>query len=774
MGACVESIPSGWPWLRSLHGALLALCALSLLVGLALHAAAQPMAAQLAWSVGALPVALVLAGSVLRGLWRREGGVDVLALLAIGLALVLGEALTAAVIALMLASGQALESYAQGRAEREMTALLRQAPRRAHRFDDGEWRVVELDAVVPGDRLLVPHGEIVPVDGVLDGVAELDESALTGEARPQTRAPGEALLSGVINVGGAFEMHASARADDSTFAGIVRMVRAAQHERSPAARLADRYAGGFIALTLAAAGGAWLLSGEVVRALAVMVVATPCPLILAVPVAIVSGLSGCARRGVLVKGGGALERLARAEVLFFDKTGTLTGGRARLVDIAHEPGFGADEVLRLGAALAQASAHVTSEAVVAAARERGLTLPAPSAVRETAGAGVDGEVLGRRVSIGSFAHVAATAPAAPWADSFLRRCAYEGASAVFVGVDGVMAGALRLLDRIRLETPRALRLLRREGLRRIVMLTGDRADVAEWVGAVLGGLEVRAGQRPADKLDAIRAARAEGGVIMVGDGVNDAPALAAADVGVAMGARGAAASAEAADVVLLVDRLDRLVDARRIARRARRIALQSVALGMGLSLLAMAAAAVGRLPPLAGALLQELIDVAAIVNALRALRVPRPWRRATLEPSQATQLSREHAEMAAMLDGIRALAETLPQLEPQRARDALLSLRDALTRHLLPHELHEDAEVYPAIGELLGGDDPMAALSATHREIFASTRLLERMIGDLPDAGPDAATARELQQLLYGLDAILRLHVAQEDELFHALDAAAG
>ncbi len=762
-----------WRFFRSTHGVLLALCALTLPAGLLLHWMGRAGAAQAAWALGALPVAAMLAWQVLRGLWQRQAGVDVLALIAVVMALLLGQALTAAVIALMLASGRALEDYAEARAQREMTALLRQAPRRAHRLEAGEWRVVELAAVEVDDRLLVPHGEVVPVDGVLDGTAELDESALTGEARPQSRMPGEAVLSGVINVGAAFEMRATARADASTFAGIVRLVGAAQRERSPGARLADRYAAGFIVLTLAAAGAAWAVSGELMRALAVLVVATPCPLILAVPVAIVSGMSACARRGVLVKGGGALERLARARILFFDKTGTLTGGRARLVDIAHGAEFGADEVLRLAAALAQASGHVTSAAVVSAARERGLSLPAPQAVVESAGAGVDGAVQGRHVAIGSYAHIAAQAAPAPWSEAFLRRSAYEGATAVFVGVDGTMVGALRLLDGIRLETPRALRLLRREGLQRIVMLTGDRADVAEWVGALLGGLEVRASQRPADKLDAIRAARADGGVIMVGDGVNDAPALAAADVGVAMGARGAAASAEAADVVLLVDRLDRLVDARRIARRARRIALQSVALGMGLSLVAMLVAAAGALPPLAGALLQEFIDVAAIANALRALRAPASHAGAALAPAHAQRVHAEHTELAAMLDRIRALAEQLPQLEPARARSELRALAGALAAHLLPHELHEDAEVYPAIGELLGGDDPMAALSATHREIFRSTRLLTQMIDDLPADGPDPASARELQQLLFGLDAILRLHVAQEDELFHALEAVA-
>ncbi|MCC8401645.1 heavy metal translocating P-type ATPase [Paraburkholderia sp. MMS20-SJTN17] len=759
--------------LRSIDFVLLLITALSLIAGLMFAALGRTAIAHALWTAGAVPVVLALSVSIVQALRRHEAGIDVLALLAIGFALALGEYLTAAVISLMLASGRALETYAQERARREMTALLAHAPRYANRFEAGEWCRVELDAVRPGDCLLVRSGEFVPVDGTLASHAQLDESALTGESVLQSRPPGEAVLSGVVNAGAAFEMVAAAAARDSTFAGIVRMVQSAQQERSPAARLADRYALLFIPVAMLLAGGSWLVTGNAVRALAVLVVATPCPLILAVPVAIVSGMSRCAKRGVLVKGGGALERLAQAKIMFFDKTGTLTGGHARLVAVESDPGTTPDRVLRFAASLAQASGHVISEAVTTAARERNLALAVPARVVEQPGAGLTGEVDGRVVAIGSFAYVSTVAAPAQWSKAFLQRVANEGASAVFVGIDGVMAGAIQMADQIRLETPRALRLLRQEGIRRLVMLTGDRRDVAETIGATLGVTEVRAEQTPADKLAAIHAARAEGTVIMVGDGINDAPALAAADVGIAMGARGAAASSEAADIVLLVDRLDRLVEALRVARRTRRIAVQSVVAGVALSFAAMAVAAFGYLPPLLGAMLQELIDVAVIVNALRALRVRSTATTGTLARGDADRLKAGHVELGPVTEQIRKLADELPRLPRTAIAGALDNVNESLTRELVPHEQRDDTEVYPDLARLLGGEDPMAAMSGMHHEIFRIARLLRQMTADVPIDGPDADSIREFQRLLYGLDAIVRLHCAQEDELFHVLGEGA-
>jgi heavy metal translocating P-type ATPase len=355
-----------------------------------------------------------------------------------------------------------------------------------------------------------------------------------------------------------------------------------------------------------------------VRALAVLVVATPCPLILAVPVAIVSGVSLAARHGVLVKGGGVLERLARVRSLVIDKTGTLTIGRASLAATHALNHFPEAEILRFAASLDQASNHVIAEALVSAARERGLALSPPQDVREVAGAGLEGVVDGRRVTIGGVGFVR-------------ERCGIddlplpaeterEGNIVVAVAIDGVAEGALVLADEIRPEAAMVLTAFRQRGIDRIVLASGDHADVTNAVAAELDVDEVKSGLTPEEKVEAVLAEREHGPVMMIGDGVNDAPALAAADVGIAMGARGAAPSSESADAVLLVDRLDRIAEVMDVARRSRRIALQSVYVGIGLSFAAMGFAALGYLPPVQGALLQELIDVAVIVNALRALR----------------------------------------------------------------------------------------------------------------------------------------------------------
>lgn len=754
------------PW--SIDLALLILAAAALAGGGVCVAFGLPSLARMVWLSGTLPVLLALTVSLARAVARRQAGIDVLAWLAIGLAIALDETLTAAVIALMLASGRALEQYAQHRAQREMTALLGRAPRQATRFERGEWRSVTPQAIRPGDRLLVRGGEFVPVDGTLTGDAELDESMLTGESATQRRRSGERVCGGVVNAGVPFEMVARTTADDSTFAAIVRMVERAQRERSPSVRLADRYAAVFVLVSLLAAGLSWLLTGNVARALAVLVVATPCPLLLAVPVAIVSGMSRCSKRGVLVKGGGALERLAQATILFFDKTGTLTGGRARIVAIDCGANVAADDVLRFAASLAQASGHVISDALTVAARERRITLSLPSAVTETAGEGVTGRVDDRIVTIGKFAYVSARSTIAPWSAAFLRRVGGEGGAAVFVGVDGATVGAIQMADQVRLEAPRALRLLKREGVERLVMLTGDRRDIALAVGELLGVTDVRAEQTPTDKLAAIQAARKEGMTIMVGDGVNDAPALAAADVGIAMGARGAAASSEAADVVLLVDRLDRLVDAMRIARHARRIALESVVIGMSLSVAAMTIAAAGFLQPIAGAVIQEVIDVVVIVNALRVLLVRPKSMEARLSDRDVEQLKREHAALSPLLDQIRDLADRMPQLSGPAIASELARVTAALDARLLPHERADDLEVYARLAPLLGGEDPLAAMSGAHREIFRMVRSLRQMAADMSLDGTNTLQLQTIQRLLYGLEAIVRLHCAQEEELFHA------
>jgi heavy metal translocating P-type ATPase len=572
------------------------------------------------WALTTAAVLLPLALGVARDLRRGELGVDLIALLAMAGSLTLGEHLAGAVIALMLSGGQALEAFAGARARRELAALLERAPKAVHRYEDGVLTSPPIEEVRRGDLLLVKPGEVVPVDGLVeDEAAVLDESALTGESRPVERAAGELARSGTVNGGGPFKMRAVATAAESTYAGIVRLVREAEASKAPFVRLADRYAMIFLPLTLAMAGIAWALSGDPVRALAVLVVATPCPLILAAPVAILAGVSRSANRGVIVKGGQALEALAQAKVLLLDKTGTITMGMPELSALETFGRETASEVLRLAGSLDQVSQHVLAAAVVRAARGRGLPLSFPTRVVEKPGQGIQGEVDGRRVALGKLAWIHPDASVSEGVRRVRQKTALAGSSSVFVAVDGEVAGALILHDPVRPDSARTVRALRRAGIERVVLVTGDHPEVAEAVGAGIGADLVLAERSPEEKVAAVLAESARGLTLMVGDGINDAPALAAAGVGVAMGARGATASAEAADVVITVDRLDRLAEALAIARRSRAIAVQSVTAGMALSLAAMAVAAAGLLPPVAGALLQEAIDVAVILNALRAL-----------------------------------------------------------------------------------------------------------------------------------------------------------
>jgi heavy metal translocating P-type ATPase len=733
-------------------------------------------AAHLVWTATTVVAFMPLVVRVSKSLLRREPGVDLIAVLAMAGALVLGEALAGAVIGLMLASGQLLESYATARARRELMSLLARAPRVAHRWQDGTLTTVAVDAVEPGDVLLVKEADVVPVDGVvIAGTASIDTSALTGEARPVECRAGDRIDSGTVNAGAAFRMRAAACASESTYTGIVRLVEAAQQSKAPAARLADRYAAAFVPLTLLVAGAAWVLSGEPGRALAVLVVATPCPLLLAVPVAIVAGVSQAARRGILVKGGGVLETLARTELLFLDKTGTLTAGMPHLARVA-TCGVWTDpaELLRLAASVDQVSSHVLAAALVRAAREQGMTLTFPTDVHEEAGAGLEGTVAGHSIRVGRYDWVMQPLASTDATAAFRHRMLRTFGSTVFAVVDQALAGALLLEDPIRVETPRTLRALRRAGIREITVLTGDHPVVALSVAAALGIDRVLAEQAPDEKVRAVQHARARGTTVMVGDGINDAPALAAADVGVAMGARGATAASEAADVVLTTDRLDRLVEAIQIAQRCRAIAGQSVLVGMGLSLLAMAVAAAGYLLPVAGAFLQEGIDLLAIANSLRALVAGRrAWarerRHRIVTPELAARLHAEHRRLSPALERFRNLADQMDTMTRLQLRDALSEVHHFLTTDLLEHERLDEEQIYPTIAAQLRGEDPLGTLSRTHQEIFHLARLLELLIGELPNEGPDAHDLPDIRRLLYSLHAVLRLHFAQEEELYQSV-----
>jgi heavy metal translocating P-type ATPase len=757
---------------RTFQLALLPLTVGGLVLGLLAAWAGRDDLATWAWTIPSVVVGVRLAYSIVRDLLAREAGVDVIAILAIGGALALGETFAAAVISVMLATGEALETYAEGRAQRELSALLGRAPQDVNRYANGGLEVVPISTVAAGDLLLVRPGEVVPVDGLVRGTAAiLDESALTGESRLVTREDGDTVSSGVVNAGGPFDLLAIATAEESTYAGIVRLVEEAGRAKAPFVRLADRYALFFVPFALAISGAAMVLSGDPVRGLAVLVVATPCPLLLAAPIAIVAGISRAARRGIIVKGGGPLETLARARVILFDKTGTLTAGRPHLASVV-TPDGDEDELLRLTAAVEQASPHVLAAAIVHAARQRGLVLALPSNVTETPGSGVEGTVEGRRVAVGSASFASSEGALPAWAREVRRRAVLEGATNVFVRIDGELAGALVLDDPIRPETPRAVRSLRRAGFSRILMVTGDHHAVAELVGAAIGLDGVLADRAPGDKVEAVAAERdlAGGPLVMVGDGINDAPALASADVGVAMGARGATASSEAADIVITVDRLDRLAEAVRISRHSRRIAVQSVVAGMAMSMVAMVLAAFGFLPVVAGALLQEAIDVAVILNSLRALRggMETPVRVAGWEVTRA-RLAAAHRELAPGIARLRAVADALDVQAPTEARVDLEALRSFLRETLEPHEIEEDRTVYPMLAAAMGNDDSTSAMHRTHTEIFHLVRLFERLVIELPETGPTPDDRTDLRRALYGLDAILRLHMAQEEDLYASL-----
>jgi heavy metal translocating P-type ATPase len=596
-----------------------ALALAGVVAGLVLAALGLHREATVSWAATTALSLVPLTWSVLRSLRHGDVGVDAIALVSMAGALALGEYLAGAVIALMLAGGNALEEAADRRARRDLTALVERAPRSALIRRGTELVEVQAGDVVAGDVVLVRAGEVVPVDGmVLSDQAIVDESALTGEPLPVTVRRGGSVRSGTAAAGSAFELRALRPASESAYAALVRLVTRAESERAPFVRMADRFAAVLLPVTTVVAGAAWAISGSPVRALAVFVVATPCPLILAAPIAFMSGVSRAARAGVIVKGGGTIEQLGGARSVLLDKTGTVTLGRPEVERVVALDGLSADETLRLAASVDRLSAHPLAKALVADADRRHLALSIPDGIEESFGNGVRGTVDGHRVLVGSGRWLSTagvdSAPAA--------RVGSDGAR-VFVAVDDRLAGVAVVGDRLRDDASRLVSKLRDVGVRYVALVTGDRRPVADAVGRALGVDRVYAGRTPEQKVEVVRAARAREelrNVVMVGDGINDAPALAAADVGIAMGSAGATVSSETADAVVLVDRVDRVADAIRISRRSRHIARQSVLVGMALSFAAMCVAAAGYLPPVKGALLQEAIDVGVILNALRALK----------------------------------------------------------------------------------------------------------------------------------------------------------
>jgi heavy metal translocating P-type ATPase len=566
-------------------------------------------------------LAIVSIGEVLPLLWKmwldiRLGkyGIDILAATAIIASVILGQYWAAIVVVVMLTGGEALEDFAHHRAQAELNELLRHAPQKARVIRKGKTLQLPVSQIKIGDKLVIKAGELVPADAVvIEGSANFDEASLTGESLPQTKQIDDSLLSGSINIDGAVIAKATATAADSQYQQIIKLVRTAAASQAPFVRLADRYALPFTLLAYAIAIGVWVYSGEAIRFLEVIVVATPCPLLLAAPIALISGMARASRYGIIVKTGGALERLAEARTVAFDKTGTLTRGELVVDSITAFGGHKKDEVLGLAASLEQASNHIIAQAITTHAQQKRLKLQKIKRIREISGLGLQATLKGQEVLVGRLRLLEEKQVQLP--DTLQRTRIKQ--STVYVAADNKLIGVIGLKDELRPDAKSTIKALHELGVRETLMVTGDNLPTAQAVAKQLGIEHVHADALPADKLRVLEEIKRRP-IAFVGDGVNDAPILTGADVGIALGARGSTAASESADMVIMLDDISRVATAVMIAKRTFQIARQSILIGIGLSLALMVIFATGKFSPLTGAIVQEAVDVVVIFNALRA------------------------------------------------------------------------------------------------------------------------------------------------------------
>lgn len=557
-------------------------------------------------------IAAVLLTGMIRDLSKGRYGVDILAVIAIVSTLWVGEYWATIIIVIMMLGGEALEEYAQARAKAELSALLAKVPKRAHKqMVDGSLHDVSIDTIMRGDLIVVKPGEVIPIDGVVvQGSSSLDESSITGESEPVDIGPKGEVLSGAVNGASPLTIRTLRIAKDSQFAQIVSLVQAAGDTRAPFVRMADRYAVPFTGIALVIAAAAWWMSGDPRRFAEVLVVATPCPLLIAAPVAMISGMSRAAKHGIIVKSGGVLERLATVRAAAFDKTGTLTNGELALDEVLPVKGVDGKMLLQIAASIERSSGHVTALSIQRESSRRHIAPLPVGRLTEIAGGGLRGyidkklTIAGKREFLMKHGVAAMDIPA-------------HDHTATYVAQDGKYLGCITFRDMVRPNSKQTLEALRDLGVGRFIMLTGDHEKTAQRIARRLGITDIRADCLPKDKRDIVRQFPIRP-IMMVGDGVNDAPVLASSDVGVAMGARGSTAASESADVVIMLDDISRVASAVRIAQRTVHVARQSVLLGIAISIALMLIAMFGVIPAVVGALLQELVDVAVIVNALRA------------------------------------------------------------------------------------------------------------------------------------------------------------